>query len=111
MSTLRLMLVVMFVVLSAYTAVVFLDHGAGLFLVFFSDMAALGWQGQFNLDFMFMLVLSGLWVAWRHNFSPAGIALGLAATMGGIFFMSLYLLIMGSRAGHDPRKLLLGDRA
>jgi len=29
------------------------------------------WPGQFNLDFMCMLLLAGLWVSWRHRFSVA----------------------------------------
>ena len=31
------------------------------------------WFGQFNLDFMGFLILSAIWVAWRNQFSAAGL--------------------------------------
>ena len=55
--------------MSIYTAVVIDQHGMGLFGVFFGDMAKFGWAGQFNADFMAMLAMSAIWVAWRNNFS------------------------------------------
>ena len=38
---------------------------------------AMTWAGQFNMDFTCFLLLSGLWLAWRHAFSPSGIVLGV----------------------------------
>ena len=110
MNALRLLLISMLLVISAYTASVALDYGLNLFPVFFGAIASLTWPGQFNLDLLFMLVLSGLWVAWRHHFSVAGIGLGLLATVGGIVFLSLYLLIMLPRANGSIKSLLLGPR-
>jgi hypothetical protein len=81
----------------------------GLLAVFFGDMAAMGWPGQFNLDFMFMLTLSAIWVAWRHQFSIAGLALGVLALFGGSLFLTIYLLIVGGKAKGDVKKLLLGE--
>jgi hypothetical protein len=102
------MLVVMLIVLAGYTAVVMSNHGAGLLAVFFGDMAAMGWPGQFNLDFMFMLALSAIWVAWRHEFSLAGVALAALAFLGGALFLTIYLLILSRQVRGDVRKLLLG---
>ena len=110
MTLLRVLLLLIFVAISLYTGVVVAHHGLNLFPVFFGDMAALGWPGQFNLDFMCMLALSGLWVAWRHRFGAAGIALGIAAFLGGALFLSAYLFIESFRAGSDVRALLLGSR-
>jgi hypothetical protein len=107
MTAFRLLLAAMFVVLLGYTALVVRDHGMNLFAVFFGDMAKLGWPGQFNLDFMFMLMLSGLWVAWRHRFSAVGLGLGLLAFLGGASFLSVYLLVLSLR-GSDIRSILLG---
>jgi hypothetical protein len=104
----RAWLIVIFASIAVYTASVMAEHGMNLFPHFFGDMAKLGWPGQFNLDFMFMLSLSGLWVAWRHAFSGAGIALGLLAFFGGAFFLSVYLLFALRDAGGDARVLLLG---
>jgi len=107
MTAFRLLLAAMFVVLLGYTALVIRDHGMNLLAVFFGDMAKMGWPGQFNLDFMFMLLLSGLWVSWRHRFSPAGLGLGVLAFLGGASFLSVYLLVLSLR-GADPKTILLG---
>ena len=61
--------------LVGYTIAVIANHGWDLLSVFFGDMAAMGWPGQFNLDFLGFLALSALWVTWRHGFSPTGFAL------------------------------------
>jgi hypothetical protein len=76
--------------------------------VFFGDIVAMTWPGQFNLDFSFFLVLSGLWLAWRHHFSPLGLALGLAALFGGSPLLATYLFLASIRAKGDVRVLLLG---
>jgi hypothetical protein len=105
----RLLLVLIFVVIAAYTGVVIANHGLGFLPVFFGDMGKLGWAGQFNLDFMFMLALSALWVAWRHRFSAAGLALALGAFLGGAPFLCVYLLVESIRRRGDVRAMLLGQ--
>jgi hypothetical protein len=106
----RILLVVIFVALSGYTVVVVADHGINLFPDFFGDMMKLGWPGQFNLDFLFMLALSAVWVSWRHRFSPGGLALGVLAFFGGALFLSVYLMVESVRLGGDGRALALGSR-
>ncbi|MBM69125.1 MAG: hypothetical protein CME43_06565 [Haliea sp.] len=108
MTALRVLLVAVFIVLTAYTGIVIGEHGFGLLSVFFGDMARMGWAGQFNLDFMFMLTLSALWVSWRHGFSVAGLCLGVAAFFGGALFLSLYLLIQSFRVNGQISALLVG---
>jgi hypothetical protein len=110
MTIFRLLLVLIFAAISLYTAVVVAHHGLGLLSVFFGDMASMAWPGQFNLDFMCMLALSGLWVAWRHRFSAAGAALGVMAFLGGALFLSAYLLVESFRTGGSVEALLLGRR-
>lgn len=107
MGAFRILLLTIFVVIAGYTAIVIAHHGMGLLPIFFGDMATMSWPGQFNLDFLCMLLLSGTWVAWRHRFSPAGIMLGLLALFGGAFFLSAYLLVVTARE-RDVRILLLG---
>lgn len=109
MAAFRAFLVAMFVVIAGYTLVVASNHGTNLLPVFFGDMAAMEWPGQFNLDFMCMLLLSGLWVSWRHRFSAAGLVLGLIAVFGGALFLSAYLLVASIRAKGDVGALLLGQ--
>ena len=110
MSAFRTLLIAMWVVVMAYTAVVVANHGMGLLGIFFGDIATMTWPGQFNLDFLCMLTLSGLWVAWRHRFSAAGIGLGVLALFGGIVFLSAYLLVMSWRTDGDIEQILLGPR-
>ncbi len=109
MNGFRTVLIVIFVAISAYTAVVIANHGMGLLPIFFRDMAAMEWPGQFNLDFMCFLVLSALWVAWRHGFSVGGLMLGLIAFFGGALFLSAYLFVESFRVKGNVSHLLLGQ--
>lgn len=107
----RLFMAVGIIVIGGYTAVTIGQHGMGLLPLFFGDIARMTWAGQFNLDFLFFLLLSGLWVAWRNSFRPVGLLLGLVAVFGGSPFLFTYLLILTARSG-DIRTVLLGpDRA
>ena len=106
----RICLALMLAILLAYTAVVISNHGWDLLSVFFADMAKMQWPGQFNLDFMFMLTLSGLWVGWRHQFSPIGLGLAVLAFFGGAAFLSTYLLIISVQSKGDVRAILLGSQ-
>lgn len=108
MTAFRAFLVVLCVVLVGYTAVVMANHGVGLLKVFFGDMAAMGWPGQFNLDFTGMLTFSALWVAWRHHFSTTGLVLSLLAFFGGSLFLTIYLFIVSGQAKGDMTEVLLG---
>jgi hypothetical protein len=106
MLLIRLLCVVIFVSLAVYTAPVFAAE-PNLFPAFFGAIAGGGWQGQFNLDFLFMLTLSGLYVSWRHRFTGAGLALAVLAFLGGAMFLSVYLFVQSFRAS-DVRTLLVG---
>ena len=108
MTAFRILLVAMVVVVAVYTALVVANHGPNLFPTFFGDIAGMGWAGQFNLDFLCFLALSGLWVAWRHEFSPPGLLLGVVAFFGGAPFLSVYLLIASFATNGDVKALLLG---
>ena len=111
MTGFRAYLAAMALAIFLYTAVVIANHGPNLFPAFFGDMAAMGWPGQFNLDFMFLLTLSALWVAWRHGFSAGGLALAFLAAMLGSAFLSVYLLVVSFQVKGDVRALALGMRA
>jgi len=108
MRGLRTYLLLVVASLGLYTVVVGLEHGWGLLPIFFGDIAAMTWPGQFNCDFMSFLSLSALWLAWRHEFSPAGIALGVLGLFGGMMVLAPYLLWASARADGDAAVLLLG---
>lgn len=107
MLILRIFLVIHLAVLTGYTLIVIQNHGMNLLPVFFGDMAAMAWPGQFNLDFLGFLVLSALWTAWRNGFSALGLVLAVIAFFGGMAFLSVYLLIL-SLGTDSIRDILLG---
>lgn len=109
MTPFRTFLATCLIVIVGYTAFTISGHGFNLMAVFFGDMAKVAWPGQFNLDFMSLLLLSGLWVAWRHHFSWKGLALAVLAVFGGMLFLSSYLLIHSFKTQGDLKALLLGE--
>lgn len=110
MKAFRTLLLASWALLAAYTALVIADHGWGLLGVFFGDVRAMAWAGQFNLDFTILLALSALWVAWRHGFSGTGLLLGLAAFFGGALFLTAYLFVASVAANGDAKEMLLGAK-
>lgn len=110
MTGFRILLAMILAVIVSYTLPVIGLYGMTLVPIFFGAIADMTWQGQFNVDFSCFLVLSGLWVAWRHNFAPLGLALAPVATFGGAMFLSLYLLIVSFHVRGDMAALLLGTR-
>lgn len=108
MNLFRIYLVVVFSCLTVYTLIVGSNHGWNLLPIFFSNIAEMTWSGQFNLDFITFLSLSGIWVAWRHQFSAGGVALGVVAFFGGMMFLAPYLLYTSVKADGDAKVLLLG---
>lgn len=106
----RIYLVIVWLALTIFTFVVMANHGTGLFPIFFADIAAGAWPGQFNADFTTLLALGGLWCAWRGQWSPAALAHGLLAFVGGGVVLMATLLVLHIRHRGDMRKVLLGAR-
>lgn len=110
MTGFRVLLGAILALILGYTIPVIVHHGMGLVPIFFAAIGDMTWQGQFNVDFSCFLVLSGLWVAWRHNFSLLGLALAPVASTGGAMFLSTYLLIVSFETRGDIAALMLGQR-
>lgn len=108
MNAFRLFLLIVIVSILIITGIVGFNHGWNVLPIFFGDMLSLTWPGQFNFDFLCFLLLSGLWLSWRHHFSLGGIVLGLSGVFGGIMLLASYLLIMSYQAKGDVKVLLLG---
>ena len=108
MNALRTLLVVMLGIVVGYTGMVVGRVGWNPLPSFQGDIVAQIWPGQFHLVLFCYLVLSGLWIAWRHRFSIAGIALGLLALAGGILFLAPYLLAITYREKGDIQRILAG---
>lgn len=110
MNAFRAYLVVVVIALGVYTLLVGFQHGWSLFSIFFADIGAMAWPGQFNSDFMTFLSLSGLWLAWRNGFTPGAIALGVLGFFGGMMVLAPYLLYLSIQTKGDMAALLLGER-
>ncbi len=110
MILLRVLLAVLGFTVLVYTGIAVANEGANLFANTLPALAEFGWPGQFHLDFATYLLLSGLWVAWRHRFTATGIGLGIGASLLGIMFLSVYLLIAISKADGDMGTVLMGDQ-
>lgn len=108
MKLFRLYLIVALAGLACYTFIVGNKHGWDLLPIFFSDIVDMSWPGQFNFDFTTFLGLSGIWVAWRHQFSAFGLFLGIVALFGGMLFLGSYLLYLSFRSEGDIRVIVLG---
>ncbi len=98
------------IILVGYTAVTISNHGINLIPVFFGDMAKMAWPGQFNLDFMGFLLLSAIWTAWRNDFSASGLLLALIASVGGMLFLTIYLLFLSFQTNGNIKEIMLGKR-
>jgi hypothetical protein len=110
MVAFRIYLSVVLLCLGGYTFAVGSNHGWNLLPIFFANITDMGWQGQFNADFLTFLGLSAIWVAWRHHFKGAAIALGVVAFFGGMMFLAPYLLWASAQGGGDVKVLLLGKQ-
>ncbi len=110
MSALRTILIFFFIIIASYTTIVMFGYGLTLFPIFINDILSLTWSGQFNVDFSLYLLLSGIWIAWRHQFSVGGIVMGLIATVLGMVVFAPYVLITTFNAGGNLKKVLLGSQ-
>lgn len=110
MNLFRVFLSCLFVSLLIYSVITISNHGWNLLPVFFGDMKAMTWPGQFNFDFFGFLLLSGLWVSWRNSFTPIGLILGTLAVFGGILFLSAYLLFLSFQSQGDIKRMMLGEK-
>jgi len=90
MTAFRIFLIVVLVSIIGYTTVTVLNHGL------------------INFDFMCFLMLSAIWVAWRNHFTAKGLGLAVLAFFGGMFFLSIYLLILSFRSNGNIESVLLG---
>ncbi|MBS0254716.1 MAG: hypothetical protein JSS36_05765 [Proteobacteria bacterium] len=108
MTVFRVFLLAWLAAVVGYTGLTIAGHGLGLFPVFFGAIAAGDWPGQFNLDFLGMLILSALWVSWREGYGLRGLVLGLLAFNLGSPFLCGYLLVLAARHGGDLRAMLVG---
>lgn len=108
MQIIKLLSLGLFIIIAIYTPFAIANDGWNLIPIFIGDITAVTWSGQFNLDFASYLIITALWVMWRHKFSMTGVLLGVIASVGGMLFFAPYLFFAAQRAD-DVRGLLLGE--
>jgi len=109
MRIFRTFLIIVFLIVVVYTTIVGNNHGWNFLPIFLEDIIKLNWSGQFNLDFSFFLIFTGLWIAWRNQFNFKGIGLGLFTLVGGIPFVCVYLFILSLEENSSIKKMLIGN--
>lgn len=106
----KALLIAQAMLLLVYTLVIYPSEGGNLFSVFISNVQSLTWSGQFNLDFLCYLILSGLWIMWRHQFSGRSIITGITAMILGIIFFAPYILWIIQKENGNLKRVFIGDR-
>lgn len=109
-TALKILLIVQTVGLLIYTMVAFQNEGPDLLGVFLQNVVSWNWSGQFNLDFLCYLVLSGLWIMWRNKFVGKYILLGGAAMVLGIVLFAPYLIWLINKEKGNLKRVFVGDR-
>jgi hypothetical protein len=106
----KTLLVVQTIGLLIYTFIAYQIEGPDLFGVFINNIKSLKWSGQFNLDFLCYLTLSGFWIMWRNQFTTKSIILGAVAMVLGIVLFAPYLLWLTNKENGDLKRVLVGKR-
>lgn len=109
-TALSIFLILFASVLLIYTVLVVTTDGWNFLDVVFKNLWSLNWSGQFTLDFCGYLVLSGWWIAWRHQYSRVSVLTGVAAIFLGMLFFAPYLLHLVIKEKGDMKAVLVGRR-
>ena len=110
MTSFRLLVVALFALLLVYTGITVSNEGWNFYPVYFADVAGFSWRGQFDVDFSCFLILSAVWLMWRHHFSAAGIISAICVSTLGALFLTAYLLVASFNANGDVSEILLGKK-
>ncbi len=110
LSLLQLLLALQAILVLIYTVIVIQNYGVGIIENFTSNILSMTWAGQFNLDFLSYLILSGLWVMWRNKFSFSYILLGTLCMIIGIIIFAPYISYLLIKENGDLKKVLIGKQ-
>lgn len=106
----KALLILQTAVILIYTFFTIQNNGVDLFSVMLSNIVAVSWSGQFNIDFSCYLLLSALWIMWRDQFSIKSIVTGLTAMILGIVFFAPYVLYLLTIEKGNISKVVIGIR-
>lgn len=109
MGSLKVLMVIFWIVLVTITVFAMQSLGSEGGMVFITDFSH-PWRAQFNADFLMHIFLFCIWVFYREESKVVGLIAALLSLMGGLFTF-IYLAYAFHRAKGDPRKFLLGTHA
>ncbi|TAD99931.1 MAG: hypothetical protein EAZ97_07485 [Bacteroidetes bacterium] len=109
-TALKILLLMQTLAVLIYTFLAVKNEGWDLFQIFINNLLALGWNGQFNLDFSSYLLLSGIWIMWRNQFTISSIVMSIVAMILGFVVFAPYLFYLLVIEKGDLKKVLLGNR-
>ena len=109
MRSLKILLILFWIVLSGMTIYAVQTLGSEGGMVFLTDYTH-PWRAQFNTDFLLHIALFCIWVFYREESKIVGLFTALLSLMGGLFTF-LYLAFAIHRSNGDPRKFMLGVHA
>ena len=104
------LLIIQTLALLVYTIIAIQQDGTNFLARALEFATSLTWMGQFALDFSCYLLLSGLWIMWRNQFTPSAIVFAVIAMILGIIVFAPYLLLLIQREKGDLVKVLIGSR-
>lgn len=107
-KTILFYLAISAIAILVYTLYVGYKEGWDLLPIFINNIKNLDWNGQFNLDFQFYLILSALWLVWRNGFSISSLLFALVCAILGYMIFGFYLLYLFYKENGDVKKILLG---
>ena len=105
--TLLLILQLAFILVFSFSAYQY--QGPNLFQFFTENILEMNWNGQFNVDFICYLTLSGFWIMWRSKFTLTSVFIGSLAMVLGILFFAPYLMYLLNKADGNLKLLILGN--
>ena len=108
MTLLRILLILSTVAIYLLTYFALVSQGANWPAIAISDIQALNWRSQFDVDFLIHLLLLAIWISWREGFTPKGHVFGFLSIILGGMFSFPYLIHASYIAKGNPAKILLG---
>ena len=105
----KVLMVALTLILAIYTGMVIKKEGINFIVVWIENIINLSWNGQFHVDFMCYLLLSGVWIMWRDRFSFWSMALACCAMVIGFIFLAPYVLYVVAKENGNFKKVLTGD--
>lgn len=108
MNLLRTLLIVGWLVVAWATFRGVSSLGLGAAGDFFLGDMSHPWRGQFNLDFLAHLLLTGLWLGWSAKNKWLGPVIVICAAVGGGLFSLAYLLVRSFGGDRNIGHVLLG---